>query len=39
MTHQLMCRSEELRGFLTEADHAFEDRKAQSKALLEENSD
>lgn len=29
--HRLMCDSEDLKGFLTEADHAFEERKRQSQ--------
>ena len=31
-TPRLMCDSEDLRGFLTEADHAFEERKRLSQA-------
>ena len=33
--HRLMCDSEDLRGFLTEADHAFEERKRNSQALID----
>ena len=38
--HRLMCDSEDLKGFLTEADHAFEERKRTSQHLIDlDNAD
>ena len=39
MNHRIMCDSEDLKGFLIEADHTFEERKRQSQAFIAENSD
>ncbi|CDW76629.1 sorting nexin 1 [Stylonychia lemnae] len=39
MNHRLMCESDDLKGFLTEADHQFEERKRQSQQFITENSD
>ena len=33
--HRLMCDSDDLKGFLTEADHLFEERKRMSKHLID----
>jgi hypothetical protein len=33
--HRIICESEDLKGFLTEADHAFEERKRVTKPLIE----
>jgi hypothetical protein len=30
-----MCDSDDLKGFLTEADHAFEERKRQTQGLID----
>lgn len=39
MKHRLMCNSDDLKGFFTEAEHAFEERKRLSKDFIIENSD
>lgn len=39
MNHRIMCESEDLKGFLIDADHTFEDRKRQSQQFINDNSD
>jgi len=39
MKHRVMCSSEDLKGFVTEADHVFEERKRTSQQFISENSD
>jgi hypothetical protein len=34
MAHRLLCDSDDLKGFITEAEHAFEERKRLSKDYI-----
>ena len=39
MDHRLMCDSEDLKSFVSEPDHAFEERQKATKTIIEEQND